>query len=36
MGALRNMDVWENLPYLAKNFSLLGISPIIKQALDIL
>ena len=36
MGSLRNMDVWENLPYLAKNFSLLGISPIIKQALDIL
>ena len=36
MGSLRNMDVWGNLPYLAKNFLLLGISPIIEQALDIL
>ena len=36
MGSLRSMDVWGNLPYLTKNSSLLGISPIIKQALDIL
>ena len=34
MGSLHDMDACKNLPCLAKNSVLLGISPIIKQALD--